>query len=57
LTAAQSPTDGGALLLREAERLTGIISGFAACPVFPCLSAQIVYYVIVFNGFTRKDKG
>jgi hypothetical protein len=24
-------TDGGALLLREAERLTGIIAGFAAC--------------------------
>jgi len=24
-------TDGGALLLREAERLTGIIADFAAC--------------------------
>ena len=24
-------TDGGALLLREVERLTGIIAGFSAC--------------------------
>jgi len=25
------PTDGGALLLREVERLSGIIEGFAKC--------------------------
>lgn len=27
----QITTDGGGLLLREAERVTGIIRGFAAC--------------------------